>query len=129
MPPGRKLGSGLFRFDVMPIQPYHVPLFILGRYFVLDPEGLRPGHEFLGGLPRFFELVQAFGHLGHRSLGAVPISMRMISHQKVERRLPCSFTSPIIVRKFRHRQISYPVVLLVVNEELEVCLYPLVVAL
>ena len=129
MPPGRKLGSGLFCSNVVPIQPYHVSLFIFGCRFVLDPEGLRPGHEFLGGLPCLFELFQALSYLGHRGLGAVPISTRVISHQKVERRLPCSFAFPIIMSKFCHRQISSPVVLLMVNEELEVCLHPLVVTL
>ena len=42
MPPGCKLGSGLFCLDVVPIQPHHVSFLIFGHHFVLDPEGLRP---------------------------------------------------------------------------------------
>ena len=70
-----------------------------------------------------------FGHLGHHGMGAVPISTRVISHQKVERSLPCSFTFSIVMSEFCHRQISGPVILLMVNEESEVGLNPLVVAL
>ena len=62
-------------------------------------------------------------------MSAVPISMRVISHQKVERRLPGSFTFPIVMSKFCHRQIRGPIILLMVNKEPEIGLHPLIVAL
>jgi hypothetical protein len=54
--------------------------------------------------------------------------MRVISHQEEERGLPRGFAPPAIVREFCEWEILRPVVLLMVDEESEICLYPLVIS-
>jgi hypothetical protein len=58
----------------------------------------------------------------------MPISTRMISHQEEERGLPGGLALPVIVCEFRKREVLRPVVLLMVNEEPEVGLHPLVIS-
>jgi hypothetical protein len=55
--------------------------------------------------------------------------MRVVSHQKEERGLPSGLASPVVVSEFCEREIVHPVVLLMVDEESEICLHPLVVPL
>src|SRR5580693_8783554 len=59
----------------------------------------------------------------------MPISTRVISHQEEERGLPGSLALPVIVCEFRKWEVFRPVVLLMVNKEPEVGLYPLIVSL
>jgi hypothetical protein len=53
--------------------------------------------------------------------------MRVISHEKEERGLLGSFAPPVIVGEFGKWEILRPVVLLVVDEESEIRLHPLVI--
>jgi hypothetical protein len=58
----------------------------------------------------------------------MPISMRVISHQKEERGLSGSLAPPIVVGELRKREVLCPVILLMVDEEPEICLHPLVIS-
>ena len=131
MPPGCKFGSWLFCPEVVPFQPYliHISYLVFGCGLVFDPQGLHPGHEFLGSLPCLFQPFQVGLDLRKGGRNIIPISTRVIAHQKVEGGLPHGFTLPAVVSKFHHRQIVDPIVLLVVDEELEVGFNPLVVLL
>jgi hypothetical protein len=52
----------------------------------------------------------------------------MVSHQEEERGLPGGFTPPVIVREFCEREILRPIVLLMVDKEPEIGLYPLIIS-
>jgi hypothetical protein len=54
--------------------------------------------------------------------------MRVISHQEEERGLPRGLAPPAIVCELCEWEVLRPVVLLMVDEESEICLYPLVVS-
>ena len=56
----------------------------------------------------------------------LPISVRIIAHQKEEWGLPCRITGPIVVRELRHQQPACPIILFVVSNEPQECLDPLV---
>jgi hypothetical protein len=58
----------------------------------------------------------------------MPISTRVISHQKEERGLPGSLASPVIVGELCEREVLCPVILLMVDEEPEIRLHPLVIS-
>lgn len=59
----------------------------------------------------------------------MPISVWVITHQKKKGGLPHGFAFPIAMSKFCDREIGHPVILLVVDEEPQIGLYPLVVML
>jgi hypothetical protein len=94
---------------------------------VLYPESLCPSHVVLGLIPYLLQLVQVFRGQGKITDGPVPISMRMIAHQKKEGGLPGHLASPIVMGKFSNGKVLGPVVLSVVDEEPEIGFYPLVI--
>jgi hypothetical protein len=67
---------------------------------MLYPECLRPGHVVLGIVSYLFQLVQVHRGQGQVTDSSVPISMRVVAHQKEERGLLGGFASPIVVSEF-----------------------------
>jgi hypothetical protein len=95
---------------------------------MLYPESLRPSHVALGVVSYLLYLVQARRGQGQVTDNSMPISTRVISHQKEERGLPGSLASPVIVCEFCEREVLCPVILLMVDEESEIRLHPLVIS-
>ena len=81
------------------------------------------------GIFSYLEVVAKvlFDHWGGADY-VMSISTRMITHQKEERGLLHCFASPIVVSELCDREISCPVVLLMVDKEMQIGLHPLIVA-
>ena len=52
--------------------------------------------------------------------------MWVVSHQKEERGLVHGFIWPIVVSEFHHREIGYPVILMLICPEAKILLQPLI---
>src|SRR5258707_12716607 len=96
---GRKLGHGLIRPQVASFKPHEVACLILGHISVFDPSLLSIDHQFLGAFACFSELLESKCYLGYRRWPISPISARVISHEEIERGLPCGFAVPVVVRE------------------------------
>jgi hypothetical protein len=123
-----QLGSWLIDVQVTPFEPHLIPFFVFGRCLVLYPESLRPSHVVLGVVSYLLYLVQARRGQGQVTDNSMPISTRVISHQKEERGLPGGLAPPVVVCKLCEREVLCPVILLMVDEEPEIRLYPLVIS-
>src|SRR6202453_5040049 len=66
------------------------------------------------------------GHLWQGRYAIGPFSARVVSHQKEEWRLPCGIAWPIVMRELRYWQIGCPVGLLMIREETQISLQPLI---
>jgi len=80
------------------------------------------------GIFSYLEVVAKvlFDHWGGADY-VMSISTRMITHQKEERGLLHCFASPIVVSELCDREISCPVVLLMVDKEMQIGLHPLII--
>src|SRR5260370_32580496 len=95
-------------------KPHEVTCLIFGRISVFDPPLLGIDHQFLGTLAGFSELLESKRHLWYRGWPIGPISARVISHEEIERGLPCGFAVPVVVCEFGDREIVGPVILTLV---------------
>ena len=94
---------------------------------MLDPQLLCSGHVCLGVLSYLQQVVEALFDQWRFAGGVVPISTRVIAHQKEEWSVLCGFVLPIVVRKFCQWETIHPIGLLMVSEEAQIRLHPLVI--
>ena len=92
-------------------KPHEVTCLILGHILVFDPPLLSVDHQFLGAFACFSELLESKRHLGYRGWSIGPISAWVVSHEEVERGLPCGFAVPIVVCELGDREIVSPIIL------------------
>ena len=123
---GRKFSGWLCDLQVAPFKPHLVPNPEFRRFPMLHPCLLCLNHQFLCSCSGLFELLDPKRHLWNRGRAIYPISMRVISHEEHERRLPCSFICPIVVYEFHNRNIQDPVLLVIVNVEAKVLFHPFI---
>src|SRR5258708_7455417 len=107
-------------------KPHKVTCLILGCISVFDPALLGVDHQFLGAFACFSELLELECHLWYRGWPIGPISAWVISHEEIERGLPCGFTVPVVVCEFGDREIVSPVILMLIYVASQILFQPLI---